>query len=180
MEESLKHPPYDPAVVAIHLADYEALYDELTTDVVRIQTQLADRNRTVDGIRLSDHDYHTWRKSASYAFNAKTMEKRILRRALHAARSLAEKVTPRTWVGGPEDLTLFCRTTANVLTEVLRRVALLESALPVGEDPADFADLAACVRENTEELRTYVTGLGDRVASATGMEAGAVPWEATA
>lgn len=54
----------------------------LGTEIERIQEQLGDRNRTVDGERLDDHEYWQWRKRALAARACKAEEIRRLKEYL--------------------------------------------------------------------------------------------------
>lgn len=69
------------------VSEGEALRAKFLADMERITSQLGDRNKVdADGNRLHGVDYHTWRKSALCALNARRIIVTRLNEWLDAAR----------------------------------------------------------------------------------------------
>lgn len=60
-----------------------------------IQTQLGNRNREVDGVRLNDRDYWAWRAKATFALKCENVELRNLNAWLKAHNSAAQNAVAR-------------------------------------------------------------------------------------
>jgi hypothetical protein len=88
MDDEKRHAEYtEPSCIA----EGEALRARFVGDIERISLQLGDRNKlNADGKRLTDHEYHTWRKSALCALNARRVVVRRLNIWLDAARRQAQ------------------------------------------------------------------------------------------
>lgn len=69
-------PPFDEPKT---LDEAVARRDQRKSEIVAIQNQLADRNRNIDGRRMSDVEYWTWHKAASAAWRFKIDELRLLK-----------------------------------------------------------------------------------------------------
>lgn len=87
MDDEKRHAEYtEPRCVA----EGETLRAKFVADIERISLQLGDRDkRDAEGNRLTGVAYHTWRKSALCALNARRMVVRRLNAWLDAARRRA-------------------------------------------------------------------------------------------
>lgn len=77
-------PPID-YVEPTGIEDARRRKSELGLYIQSIQTQLADRDRQVDGRRLTDREYHQWRHKALVALNCKYEELRRVKEYLSRA-----------------------------------------------------------------------------------------------
>lgn len=76
------------------VAELEAEWRKLVERAHSIQTQLGDMNKTVDGKRMGDREYHEWRHRALVALRCINSERRAYKDALKQARRRFNTDTP--------------------------------------------------------------------------------------
>lgn len=148
----------EPSVIALDILRYERLHDDITANIQSIQAQFTDMDkRGPDGERLTEHEWHNWRKRANYALQCRLREKRQLKTALAHARRIA--LGSGALVNPVEDMAGFRASFNGKVIYMLQALQTFKAVTPLD---ADAADLIECLVENLSELRDILPNLAER------------------